>query len=163
MTKIKCLNTYGPVSSQQYTTPKGNVYEFTQGIFTDVPDPEDALHFLKAGNGEIFVAKEGVLKDLVKKLEAAIKKLHKKDKVDEEHPPAETGAIEPTAADLAAADGETAPIDDNEGPANGEDEVDLESMTKKELDDYAKTKGVELDRRRKKADMIADFKKKISE
>lgn len=38
------------------------------------------------------------------------------------------------------------------------DEVDLESMSKIEIEAYARSKGVELDRRKSKAVMIAEFK-----
>lgn len=124
MTKIKCLNCHGVVSTQTYTTPKGNKYEFHQGSFTPVDDPEDALNFLKAVNGEAFVAEEGPLKKIGKKLEADIKKLLKKDKeVNEDEAPEETGELEPNAEDLAAAEGDTAPIDGEEENSEGDENV----------------------------------------
>jgi len=43
-------------------------------------------------------------------------------------------------------------------PVSAASELSFDKMTKKQLDEYAESKGIKLDRRKKKADMIADLK-----
>lgn len=125
MTKIKCL-TFGGSDCRNYTTPKGNSYEFYKGQFTKVKDSEDALHFLNAADGKSFTA-DGVLKKIKDALIKAIKSPKKEEDVDETNPPAETGNLDPNADDLnidgdGAIDGD-APIDGNEETATPESEI----------------------------------------
>ena len=112
MTKIKCNTLTEAMNAQKYKTPKGNEYTFHKGIFTDIKDPEDALFFLNVGKEPLFEADSAVAK-IKKMLQAAIKKL-KKEKDVEEEAPEETGALEPTPEDLATADGEEIPIEDQD-------------------------------------------------
>lgn len=46
---------------------------------------------------------------------------------------------------------------------NAPSEIDLESMTKVELEDYAQEHGIELDRRKTKLNMITEFIQKLKE
>lgn len=59
MAKLKCVSLEsGAVDSNRYTTPKGNQHLFQKGTWTDVNDPDDVAHFLKAGNGKLFIDKD---------------------------------------------------------------------------------------------------------
>lgn len=101
MTKIKCKTLSASNDGREYTTPKGHPYTFYYGIPTEVKDPEDALHFLKAGDGKYFET-TGVFKDIIKGLEDSIKSFFK---------PAEPKEPEkPVAPNLIVAEGTTAPI-----------------------------------------------------
>ena len=182
MTKIQLKN-HGSSDMRTYTTPQGNTYEFYKGMSTKVKNPADALHFLKAGNGKLFNA-EGAGAKLFKSLESAAKKILKVDKlVDEDNPPDETGALDPTDDELCddvpldyevdseeATDSvveETDPVVDevdSEQPTEETEEeiADYDSMSKEELDVHAeKNLGIKLDRRKSKKDMIADLKKEL--
>ena len=118
MTKILCKTLSGALSSQTYTTPKGNVYEFHRGVHTEVKDAEDALHFLKAGNGELFETTNPI-KEAIKKLSAKIK-----EKIDPEpseyDAPDETGALEPSEDEILNPEGDGEEV-------KGDDDEDLEA------------------------------------
>ena len=98
MTKIKCLN-FGGSDCRRYTGPSGEAYEFYKGRFTEVKKAEDALSFLNAAKGTAFEA-DGVMKKVKDALKKMIKN-PKKDEVDENNPPEETGVLEPNTDDLA--------------------------------------------------------------
>ena len=48
-----------------------------------------------------------------------------------------------------------------ETPVEKTADVSLDSMSKKELEDYGRTVGVELDRRHSKKDLVKELKEKI--
>tara|TARA_R100001460_G_scaffold94168_3_gene136213 strand:- start:1 stop:339 length:339 start_codon:yes stop_codon:yes gene_type:complete len=52
---------------------------------------------------------------------------------------------------------EEAPVVEDEPVVEVHEEVDLESMTKVELEAHGRTMGIELDRRKKKSDLIAEL------
>ena len=52
---------------------------------------------------------------------------------------------------------EEAPVVEDEPVVEVHDEVDLHSMTKLELEAHGRTLGIELDRRKKKSDLIAEL------
>lgn len=67
MAKIICKTLDGSLlQSNQYATPKGNIYVFMKGIPTDVKDKDDIEFFLKAGNGELFERIDSVKKAIKK-------------------------------------------------------------------------------------------------
>jgi hypothetical protein len=137
-TKIKCLTFIGS-DRRTYKGPSGTEYEFYKGRYTVVDDPEDAMIFLKAGNGKSFEAL-GKTKEVMSALEKLIKKLKKEDKVDEENPPEETGALEPTKEEMSEDD--TAPIDGEEEAPGKEENKGIQVFTAKGLTDLKKDEQV---------------------
>lgn len=56
MKKIICVSLNGGlIQTNQYRGPSGQEYQFNRGCATEIQDEKDANHFLKCGNGKLFV------------------------------------------------------------------------------------------------------------
>jgi len=131
MTKIRLIN-FGASDCRTYPGPSGAKYDFYKGHFTVVKKPEDALFFLNSCGGKAFEV-DGTLKTIMSELKKLVKTVIEPEVVDEENPPEETGNLEPTAKDLADADGEVAPVDGDETTSTPDEVKDAEEENGEEI------------------------------
>jgi len=163
MTKIKCMTLGGPVPSQDYTTPKGNIYTFQRRNPVEIRDPEDVLHFLNAGpEGDkyfLLVDDEKTHKSIIKKLKDAIKK-----RIVKEEEVAEDAVADETIGPYTPQDhyGLSEEEYDDAVKDGVYDEVEIilgkdPSLAKKELDVYAEKFDIKLNRSKTISNMNKDF------